>query len=204
MQVKLIGKKEFVAVALDPRHEIIVVYIASFESLSNNKKGNVYLSCRTKIAALIANESSTSIPIKYSNSTNIFFPKLASELLKNSGINNYAIELIDDWQLPYSPIYSQRPVELETLKTYIETNLANSFIRLSKSQAEEPIFFDKIPDKSFQLCVDYQGLVNFIIKNWYPLFLVREFLDQSGQTWWFIWLDLINAYYRMKICKKDE
>ena len=68
-------------------------------------------------------------------------------------------------------------MELETLKAYIENNLANSFIRPSKSAIGAPILFDKKPDSSLRLYVDYQGLNNLIIKNWYPLPLARELLD---------------------------
>ena len=125
----------------------------------------------------MANEAPTSIPTEYSDFTDVFFPELASELLEHTGINDHAIELVDDRQPPYGPIYSLGPVELETLKTYIETNLKNGFIRPSKSPAGAPIFFDKKLDGSLQLCVDYRGLNNLIIKNQYPLSLVGEFLN---------------------------
>lgn len=58
-------------------------------------------------------------------------------------INNHAIKLVDGQQLPYGPIYSLEPLELETLKAYIETNLANEFIKLSKSSTDIPILFDR-------------------------------------------------------------
>ena len=40
------------------------------------------------------------------------------------------------------------PAELETFKAYIETNLANEFIRPSKSPAGTPILFDRKSDSS--------------------------------------------------------
>ncbi len=84
---------------------------------------------------------------------------------------------MDDWQPPYGHIYSLRPVELETLKAYIENNLASGFIRPSKSPAGAPILFDKKPDGSLRPYVDYRGLNNLTIKNRYPLPLVGESLD---------------------------
>ena len=48
------------------------------------------------------------------------------------GINEHAIKLQEGKQPPYGPIYNLGPIKLNTLKTYIETNLANSFICLSK------------------------------------------------------------------------
>ena len=152
----------------------------------------------------MVNEAPTYIPTEYSNFANVFSPELASKLLKHIGINDHAIELVDNWQPPYSPIYSLGPVELETLKTYIKTNLINGFIRLSKSLAEASIFFDKKPDDSLQLCVNYQRLNNFTIKNWYLLPLVGESLDRLGQARRFTQFNFTSAYYRMRICKGDE
>ena len=157
-----------------------------------------------QIAALVANEAPTPIPIEYSDFVNVFSLKLTLELPEHIGINDYAIKLVDDWQPPYGPIYSLEPVELETLKTYIETNLKNGFIRPSKSPAGAPILFDKKPDGSLRLCVDYRGLNNLTIKNQYPLPLVGESLDWLGRARRFIQLDLTSAYHRMRIRERDE
>ena len=88
-----------------------------------------------------------------------------SELPKYIRINDYAIKLVDSQQLSYRPIYSLELVELETLKAYIQINLVNKFIRLSKSPASTPILFDQKSDGSLWLCVNYRGLNNLAIKN---------------------------------------
>ncbi len=87
------------------------------------------------------------------------------ELPENTGMNEHAIELIDGKQPLYGPIYALSPVELETLKAYIETHLKTGFIQPSKSLAGAPILFDKKPDGSLRLCVDYRGLNNLTNKN---------------------------------------
>ena len=46
-------------------------------------------------------------------------------------------------------------MELKILNAYIKNNLANSFIRPSKFFAGATIFFDKEPDGSLKLCIDY-------------------------------------------------
>ncbi len=56
----------------------------------------------------------------------------------------------------------------------IKNNLANDFIRSSKSPTESPIFVDKKPYRNLQLCVDYQDFNNLIIENRYPLPLVEK------------------------------
>ncbi len=99
---------------------------------------------------------------------------------ENIGINKHAIELINGKQPPYGPIYALSPVELETLKTYIKTHLKTGFIQPFKSSASASIFFNKKPDGSLCLCVDYRGLNNLIIKNRYFFLLIGKTLDCLG------------------------
>ena len=73
----------------------------------------------------------------------MFFSDLASKFFEYTEINNHTIKLVDSQQPPYRPIYSLKPVELEILKAYIKTNLANNFIRPYKFSAGAPILFDQ-------------------------------------------------------------
>ncbi len=97
----------------------------------------------------------TKVPSKYTDFVDVFSPKLAVKLPEYTKINNHAIELVDDQQPPYGLIYSLGSVELETMKAYIKNNLANNFIKPSKSPAGVLIFFEKKPDGSLRLCVNY-------------------------------------------------
>ncbi len=114
-------------------------------------------------------------------------------------MNEHAIELIEGKQPPYGPIHALNPVELETLKIYIETHLKTRFIRPSKSLAGAPILFNKKPDGNLHLCVDYRGLNNLTIKNQYLVLLIEEVLNRLGRAKQFRQLDLTSAYYRMRI-----
>ena len=131
---------------------------------------------------MIAEEASTKVPIKYDKFADVFSPKLVFKLFEHTGINDHAIKLVNGQQLPNGPTNSLRQVKLETLKAYIETNLANGFIRSSKSPADAPIFFDRKLDRFLQLCINYRGLNNLPIKNRYPLPLVRKLLDRLGSA----------------------
>ena len=108
-----------------------------------------------QIAALKQDKAPTKVPAKYSDFSDGFSEKEALMLPERTNLNKHAIELEGDKQPPYGPIYSLSPVELETLKAYIETHLKTGFIRPSKSPAGAPILFDKKPDDSLWLCVDY-------------------------------------------------
>ncbi len=164
----------------------------------------MYLSRRAQISQLNADEAPTKVSSKYADFAEVFLPKLAVELPEHIRINDHAIELVDHWQLLYSPIYSLEPVELETLKAYIKNNLANDFIRPSKSLVGAPILFNKKPDGSLRLCVDYRGLNNLTIKNQYPLPLLKKSLDRLGRARRFTQLDLTNAYHQIRIREGDK
>ena len=77
------------------------------------------------------------------------------ELPDNIRKNEYAIKLEEGKQPLFEPIYNLEPVELETLKTYIKTNLANDFIQPSKFSTKTLILFNRKPNRSFCFCVDY-------------------------------------------------
>ena len=164
----------------------------------------VHPSRAAQIAALEWDKALTEISSKYADYAYVFSVDLAMELPKNIGINEFAIKLIEGKQLPYGPIYSLELVELETLKTYIETHPKTKFVQPSKSPAGASIFFDKKPKRSFRLCVNYRGLNNITIKNRYLLSLIGEFLDWLGRAKRFNRLDLTSTYYRMKIREDDE
>ena len=135
---------------------------------------------QAQVRALLFNKASIEVPAEYSDYSDVFSVENVAKLLENTRMNEHVIKLEEDKQPLFGPIYSLRPVELETLKIYIKTNLANGFIRLSKSPAGAPIFFDRKPDRSLRLCVDYRGLNNITIKNQYPLPLIGESLDRLG------------------------
>ena len=159
---------------------------------------------QAQVGVLIFDETPIEVPAEYSDYSDVFLMENAAELPENTGMNEYTIELKKGKQLPFGPIYNLGPVELEALKTYIETTLANDFIRPSKSPTGAPILFDRKPDGSFRLCVDYRGLSNITIKNQYPLPLIGESFNRLGRARRFTQLDLTNAYHRMRIREGDE
>lgn len=116
----------------------------------------------------------------------IFLKKSATVLFKYSNINENTIDLEIGKQLFHGLIYSLALIKLKTLKTYIKTNLANSFIWPSKSCAEASNLFVQKLNGCFCLCVNYCSLNNFKIKNWYLLPLISELFDQLGQAKQFI------------------
>ena len=134
--VQLVDPKEFVIAALDIVSEAFIVYIAIREqeemAMNSDKKAQIEgqsgAKSKIQVGALILNKAVTEVLAEYSNYNNIFLAENTVELSEHTKINNYAIKLEKDKQLLFKSIYSLGQVELETLKTYIKTNLADSFI----------------------------------------------------------------------------
>ena len=137
----------------------------------------IHIAKAAQIAALKQDVAPTKILPKYADYANTFSFDLAMELLENTGINKHGNKLEVGKQPFYGPIYSLKPVELETLKIYIEPHLKTGFIWPSKSFANAPILFDKKPDGNYWLCVNHWGLNNLTIKNRYLLLLIGKVLD---------------------------
>ena len=138
-RVQLVDPKEFVIAALDADSETFVVHVAIREreemAMNPDRKAQIEAQSGAQVGALLFDEAPTEVPAEYSDYSDVFSAENAAELPENTGMNEHAIELEEGKQPPFGPIYSLGLVELETLKTYIETNLANGFIRPSMSPA---------------------------------------------------------------------
>ena len=196
-QVELIDQKEFAKVELDINSKTFIIHVASL-----NLVPGIHPDKKAQIAFLLTEE--VKILDKYSDFTHIFSEVKALVLPERTKFNEHFIDLEDGKQPLYGPIYNLGPIELETLKTYIETYLKTRFIQPSSSPASAPILFDKKPYGSFRLYVDYQDLNNLTIKNQYPLLLIEELLDRLGWARRFNQLDLTSAYHQMRIKESDE
>lgn len=98
----------------------------------------IYSAYETWIVLLLAKK--INIPKKYANFLDVFFKKSAIILFNFLDINKYIIDMKPSKQPFNRPIYSLDIIELEILRIYIKTNLANRFIRPFKSLAKTFIF----------------------------------------------------------------
>ena len=120
-QAELINKKEFAKAALNEDIKIFLVYVASL-----TLKITIHLAREAQIVLFITEK--VTVPAKYLDFADVFSKKLAEVLPERTDINKHAIKLVDGKQLSYRPIYNLGPVEFQTLKTYIKTNVTNDFI----------------------------------------------------------------------------
>lgn len=92
---------------------------------------------------------------EYLEFIDIFLKESAIELFERSDIYEHSINPKLGKQPLYALIYSLELMKLETLKTYIKTNLVNNFIRLSKSPAGTPMQFVQKLNDNFRLDINY-------------------------------------------------
>ena len=125
------------------------MHVAALENLLWLVQMMMYPLQAAQIAALKQDKIPIKVPLEYANYADVFLFNLAMELLENTDINKYTIDVRDGKQPPYAPTYSLGLIELEILKIYIETHFKTGFIWPSKSLANAFILFDEKPVGSF-------------------------------------------------------
>jgi hypothetical protein len=94
--------------------------------------------------------------------------------------------------------------ELLVLRKTLIDLLDKGFIRVSNSPAAAPVLFIKKPRGGLRFCIDYKGLNRVIKKDRYPLPLIYETLRNINKAKWFTKLDVIAAFYKLRILEGDE
>ena len=136
---------------LDTNSKSFVIHV----TIKEQEEILVHFKKQAQVGALLFDKVPTKVPAKYFDYSDVFSIENIMELPKYNKINNHAIKLEKGKQLFFGPIYSLGQVELEILKTYIKTNLANGFIRPSKSSAGALILFNRKSNGSPCFCMDY-------------------------------------------------
>ena len=126
----------------------------------------------------VKTDPAIALPESYKKIFKVFSHKEANKLPPyRSGVNP-TIHMQPGTQPPAGPLYGMSRDELQVLKKYLENNLSKGFIQALSFPAAALVLFVKKPGGNLQFCVDYRSFNAFIIKNKYPLPLIRETLDQ--------------------------
>jgi hypothetical protein len=89
--------------------------------------------------------------------------------------------------------------ELLYLQKTLTNLLGKNFVQVSQSPAAAPILLVQKPGGGVRFCVNYHGLNKRTVKDCYPLPLIQETLQNMGHAHWFIKLDIIAAFYKIRI-----
>jgi hypothetical protein len=153
--------------------------------------------------ALCATEEGTQIPEEYQEYQDVFEPP-KDGVLPEHGPFDHEIRIKEGKEPTFRPIYQLSPLEMKTLKEYIDENLRKGYIRKSTSSAGYPIIFVPKKGGELRLCVDYRHLNEITIKDRHPLPLIQEMQDRIQGSVYFTKYDITNAYNRLRIKEGDE
>ena len=77
--------------------------------------------------------------------------------------------------------------------------LNKGFIRELTSPAVAPLLLTAKPKGGVRICYNYRGLNNVTVKNRYPLPLIRKILNTLYGAKFYIKLNIITAFNRIRI-----
>jgi hypothetical protein len=197
-RVALIGAAAFASVCNRPGTELYFMSMAEIDAayLATQETGNL-------VTLTEADPDLSSIPPEYHDFADLFSKKEADKLPPHRPYD-HTIPVEPGKTPPFGPIYKLSPVELETVRKYIEENLRKGFIRHSQSPCSAPIVFAKKPDGTLRLCVDYRGLNKITIKNRYPLPLIGELMERISKAKYFTKFDVRDGYNRLRVAPGEE
>jgi hypothetical protein len=107
-------------------------------------------------------------------------------------------------EAPWGPLYNMSREELLVLRKTLTELLSKGFIRVSNSPAAAPVLFVKKPGGGLRFCCDYRALNRITRKDRYPLPLIQETLNRISKAKWFTKLDVVAAFYKIRIEEGDE
>ena len=94
--------------------------------------------------------------------------------------------------------------ELLVLRKTLIDLLDKGFIRVSYSLTAALVLFVRKPGGGLRFCVDYRTLNRITRKDRYPLPLIYNTLRNIGKAKWFTKIDIIAAFYKIRIAEGDE
>ncbi len=104
----------------------------------------------------------------------------------------------------FEPLYDMSQDELRILKKYLKNNLIKDFIQVSSSLAISSILFVKKSSEELRFCVNYRSLNAMTVKNRYSLSFIRETLDRLTKIKYYIKLDIIAVFNKLRMTYEDE
>jgi hypothetical protein len=125
--------------------------------------------------------------------TNIFSKHNSQNLVIDTQNKNSSFKLF----------YNFSEKKFKIFKKFLNKHLKNEFIFSSKSICVALILFIKKTNELY-LCVDYRELNAIIVKNRYFLSFINKTLNWIINVKYFIKLNIITAYNKLRIKKKHE
>ncbi|ETE61034.1 Retrotransposon-derived protein PEG10, partial [Ophiophagus hannah] len=148
--------------------------------------------CLHACVGAVAIPMDLNLPAELVDFADVFGEKEADQLPLHQSYD-CPINLLPDAKLPVGRIYSLSKPELAVLRDFIEKNLCKGFIHPSTFLLDAPV-----------LLIKKKWGGGYALRNWYPLLLIPELIQQLCQAQIFMKLDLHGAYNLVHICAGNE
>ncbi len=148
-------------------------------------------------------DSVTLLSFEYYDFLDVFSRELTNTLSERR-LYDHKIQLQKSKTSIFESLYDMSQDELQVLKKYLKNNLIKDFIQVSSSLAISLILFVKKSSEELKFCVNYRDLNIMTVKNQYSLSLIREILDRLIKIKYYIKLDIIAVFNKLRMIYEDE
>jgi len=148
-------------------------------------------------------DSATLLSSEYHDFLDVFSRELA-DILSEQRLYDHKIQLQKGKTSIFESLYDMSQDKLRVLKKYLKDNLVKGFIQVSSFFAVSSILFVKKSSEGLRFCVNYRGLNVMTVKNRYSLPLIREILDRLTKVKYYIKLDIIAVFNKLRMAYEDE
>jgi len=188
LKIYAIDSASFLRLARKKNHDLFVIFMRDI-----NKA--------LKIMSFV--DSVTLLSLEYHDFLDVFSYELIN-ILSERRFYNHKIQLQKSKTSIFESLYDMSQDELRVLKKYLKNNLIKDFIQVSSFFAISLILFVKKSSEELRFCVNYRDLNVIIVKNRYSLLLIREILDRLIKIKYYIKLDIIAVFNKLRMTYEDE
>jgi len=188
LKVYAINSASFLRLARKKNHDLFVIFMRNIDKA-------------LKITSSV--DSATLLPLEYHDFLDVFSREL-TDTLSERRLYDHKIQLQKGKTSIFESLYDMSQDELRVLKKYLKNNLIKDFIQVSSSLAVSSILFVKKSSEELRFCVNYRNLNVMTVKNRYSLSLIRETLDRLTKIKYYIKLDIIAVFNKLRMAYEDE
>ncbi len=188
LKIYAINSASFLRLARKKNHDLFVIFMRNIDKA-------------LKITSFV--DSVTLLLFEYHNFLNVFSRELMNTLSERH-FYDHKIQLQKSKTSIFESLYDMSQDELRILKKYLKNNLIKDFIQVSSFLAISSILFVKKSSEELRFCVNYRSLNVMTVKNRYSLSFIRETLDRLTKIKYYIKLDIIAVFNKLRMTYEDE
>jgi len=188
LKIYAIDSASFLRLARKKNHDLFVIFMRDIDKA-------------LKITSFV--DSVTLLLLEYHDFLDVFSRELMNTLSERR-LYDHKIQLQKSKTFIFESLYDMSQDELRILKKYLKNNLIKDFIQVSSFFAISLILFVKKSSEELRFCVNYRDLNVMTVKNRYSLSLIREILDQLTKIKYYIKLDIIAVFNKLRMIYEDE